>query len=148
MLVLTILSVLLAVLVGWGLYYKSLPLLEKNTLWDLLSSSAWKPSKGQFGFFAFIMGTLWVTAIAVLLALPLCLLSSIFISEYAHPRLRKIIVPVVDLLSGIPPVVFGVWGVLMVVLDLVHLGVLAVVFDGHCPQCDHAPVQSIHTARG
>jgi phosphate transport system permease protein len=115
MLVLTILSVLLAVLVGWGLYYKSLPLLEKNTLWDLLSSSAWKPSKGQFGFFAFIMGTLWVTGIAVLLALPLCLLSSIFISEYAHPRLRKIIVPVVDLLSGIPPVVFGVWGVLMVV---------------------------------
>ena len=115
MLVLTILSVLLAVLVGWGLYYKSLPLLDKNTLWDLLSSSAWKPSKGQFGFFAFIMGTLWVTGIAVLLALPLCLLSSIFISEYAHPRLRKIIVPVVDLLSGIPPVVFGVWGVLMVV---------------------------------
>ena len=115
MLVLTVLSVLLAALVGWGLYYKSIPLLEQNSLWDLLSSSVWKPSKGKFGFFAFIMGTLWVTGIAIVLALPLCLLSTIFISEYAHPRLRKIIVPIVDLLSGIPPVVFGVWGVLFVV---------------------------------
>ena len=115
MLVLTVLSVLLAALVGWGLYYKSIPLLEQNSLWDLLSSSVWKPSKGKFGFFAFIMGTLWVTGIAIVMALPLCLLSTIFISEYAHPRLRKIIVPIVDLLSGIPPVVFGVWGVLFVV---------------------------------
>ena len=115
MLVLTVLSVMLAALVGWGLYYKSIPLLEQNSLWDLLSSSVWKPSKGKFGFFAFIMGTLWVTGIAIVLALPLCLLSTIFISEYAHPRLRKIIVPIVDLLSGIPPVVFGVWGVLFVI---------------------------------
>ncbi|MCX6182277.1 MAG: phosphate ABC transporter permease subunit PstC [Bacteroidetes bacterium] len=115
MLILTLASVLLAILVGWGLYYKSLPLLEENSVWDLLSSSVWKPSKGEFGFFAFIMGTLWVTGIAIVIALPLCLLCAIFISEYAHPRLRKIVVPVVDLLSGIPPVVFGVWGVLFVV---------------------------------
>ncbi len=115
MLILTLASVFLAILVGWGLYYKSLPLLEENSVWDLLSSSVWKPSKGEFGFFAFIMGTLWVTGIAIVIALPLCLLCAIFISEYAHPRLRKIVVPVVDLLSGIPPVVFGVWGVLFVV---------------------------------
>lgn len=115
MLVLTILSVLLAALVGWGLYYKSIPLLEENSIWNLLSSSVWKPSKGEFGFFAFIMGTIWVTGIAIILALPLCLLATIYLSEYAHPKLRKIIVPVVDLLSGIPPVVFGVWGVLFVV---------------------------------
>lgn len=115
MLVLTVLSVLLAVLVGWGLYYRSIPLLETTSIWDLLSGEKWMPYQGKFGFFPFIMGTLWVTAIAIIIALPLCLLGSIYISEYAHPRLRKIIVPVVDLLSGIPPVVFGVWGVLFVV---------------------------------
>lgn len=115
MLVLTVLSVLLAVLIGVGLYLRSLPLLEKVTLWELLTSSEWKPFKGSFGFFPYIMGTLWVTAIAILIALPLCLLSGIYIYEYAHHRVRKIIVPFVDLLSGIPPVVFGVWGVLFIV---------------------------------
>ena len=73
------------------------------------------PFKGKFGFYPFIIGTLYVTAIAIIIALPLCLLSAIYISEYAPVRLRKIIVPFVDLLAGIPPVVFGVWGVLFVV---------------------------------
>jgi phosphate transport system permease protein len=115
MLVLTALSVLLAVLIGVGLYLRSQPLLETNSLWKLLSSSVWKPMKGEFGFFPYIMGTLWVTAIAITIALPLSLLSGIYIFEYAHHRVRKIIVPFVDLLSGIPPVVFGVWGVLFIV---------------------------------
>ena len=115
MLVLTLLSILIAVLVAWGLFYRSLPLLENYSLSDLLTSSAWKPEKGEFGFLGFIMGTLWVTGIAIILALPLCLLVSIYLSEYAHPRLRKFIVPVVDLLSGIPPVLFGVWGVLFII---------------------------------
>lgn len=115
MLVLTVLSVLLAVLIGLGLYLRSVPLLETTSLKTLLTSSEWKPFKGAFGFYPFIMGTLWVTAIAIIIALPLCLLSGIYISEYAHPRIRKIIIPFVDLLSGIPPVVFGVWGVLFIV---------------------------------
>src|ERR1035437_6954743 len=107
MLLLTILSVLFAVLIGLGLYLRSVPLLETNSIWKLISSSEWKPFKGAFGFLPFIMGTLWVTGIAILIALPLCLLSGIYIHEYAHYRVRKIIVPFVDLLSGIPPVVFG-----------------------------------------
>jgi phosphate transport system permease protein len=115
MLVLTVLSVLLAVLIGAGLYLRSAPLLEIDSVWKLLSSEQWKPFKGLFGFFPFIMGTLWVTGIAILIALPLCLLSGIYIYEYAHYRLKKLIVPFVDLLSGIPPVVFGVWGVLFIV---------------------------------
>jgi phosphate transport system permease protein len=115
MLVLTVLSVLLAVLIGLGLYLRSLPLLHTTPIGTLLTSSDWKPFKGQFGFYPFIMGTLWVTGIAIIIALPLCLLSGIYISEYAHHRVRKLIVPFVDLLSGIPPVVFGVWGVLFIV---------------------------------
>ncbi|MBI2270585.1 MAG: phosphate ABC transporter permease subunit PstC [Bacteroidetes bacterium] len=115
MLVLTVLSVLLAVFIGLGLYVRSIPLLQLKSVGYLLTSSVWKPFKGEFGFFPFIMGTLWVTGIAVIVALPLCLLSGIYISEYAHHRVRKIIVPFVDLLSGIPPVVFGVWGVLFIV---------------------------------
>jgi phosphate transport system permease protein len=115
MLVFTLASVSLVLIIGVGLYYKSLPVLNKLSWGTLLTSSEWKPLKGLFGFFPFIMGTLWVTAIAIIIALPLCLLTSFYITEYAPNRIRKILVPFVNLLSGIPPVIYGVWGVLFII---------------------------------
>ncbi|MFI5160914.1 MAG: phosphate ABC transporter permease subunit PstC [Sphingobacteriales bacterium] len=115
MLLLTVLSVTVVIIIGVGLYLKSAPILHSSSLWKLLSSSEWKPLKGLFGFFPFIMGTLWVTGIAIIIALPLCLLTSFYITEYAPNRIRKILVPFVNLLSGIPPVIFGVWGVLFII---------------------------------
>src|ERR1700739_1578426 len=115
MLVLTLASVSIVILIGVGLYYKSIPVLHKLSWGTLLTSSQWKPLKGLFGFFPFIMGTLWVTGIAIIIALPLCLLTSFYITEYAPARIRKILVPFVNLLSGIPPVIFGVWGVLFII---------------------------------
>jgi phosphate transport system permease protein len=115
MLGLTIFSLLLVVIIGVGLYYKSIPMLQNHSVWSLLTDSSWKPFKGDFGFLPFIMGTLWVTAIAIIVALPLCLLSGIFLSEYAHPYVKKVVFPMIDILAGIPPVVYGVWGILVVV---------------------------------
>jgi len=115
MLVFTLASVSLVLVIGFGLYYKSLPVLDNSSWWHLLTSSAWKPMKGLFGFFPFIMGTLWVTAIAIIIALPLCLLTSFYLSEYAPGWLKRLLIPFVNLLSGIPPVIFGVWGVLFIV---------------------------------
>jgi phosphate transport system permease protein len=115
MFILALFSVLLAVFIALGLYLRSAPLLEARSLSDLLTSSLWKPFKGEFGFFSFIMGTFWVTVISMIIALPLCLLTGIYISEYAHYRVKKFVVPLIDLLAGIPPVIFGVWGVLFIV---------------------------------
>ena len=115
MLVFTILSVSVVLVIGIGLYLKSVPVLNKLSWYTLLTSSVWKPLKGLFGFYPFIMGTFWVTGIAIIIALPLCLLTSFYITEYAPARIRKILVPFVNLLSGIPPVIFGVWGVLFIV---------------------------------
>jgi phosphate transport system permease protein len=114
-LTLTILSISIVVLVGVGLYYKSIPILEKNSLTKLLLSSEWKPFKEAFGFYPFILGTLWITAIAILIALPLSFLTAIYLSEYAPLRIRKMILPLIELLSGIPPIIFGVWGVLVII---------------------------------
>jgi phosphate transport system permease protein len=94
---------------------KSYPILHQYSLGELLHGKTWRPFKGQFGFMPFIMGTLWVTGIAIILALPLALLMSIFLTEYAHPLLKRAIFPLVDILAGIPPVVYGVWGVLVIV---------------------------------
>lgn len=112
---LTILSISTVILLGFGLYYKSIPLLNSSSIGHLLFSSEWKPFKEAFGFYPFIMGTLWVTGIAIVIALPLSLLTAIYLSEYAPIRIRKIVLPLIELLSGIPPVLFGVWGVLVII---------------------------------
>lgn len=115
MLFFTLASLSLVLLIGVGLYYRSLPLLAQSSWGTLLFSSVWEPMKGLFGFFPFIMGTLWVTLIAIVIALPLCLLTAIYLMEYASYNTRRIINPLVNLLSGIPPVIFGVWGILFIV---------------------------------
>lgn len=115
MLALTIASLLLTVVVGISLYYKSVPILDQQSIWALLGGESWKPLKGEFGFYPFIMGTIWVTGIAIIISLPLCLLAAIYLSEYAHPYLKKVVFPMIDVLAGIPPVVYGVWGILVVV---------------------------------
>lgn len=114
-LVLTLLSTITVILIGVGLYYKSAPILESNTLSSLLLSDEWKPFKSQFGFLSYIAGTLWVTGIAILIALPISLLTAIYLSEYAHAKIKRALLPPIDLLSGIPPVIYGVWGVLVIV---------------------------------
>ncbi len=107
-------SVLIFVMVI-GLLQKSWPILRTHALSELLLSSAWFPLRGQFGFYPFIVGTIWVTVLAMLFALPLCLLTSIYLAEYAPGKIRAVITPLIDLLAGIPSVVYGLWGILIVV---------------------------------
>jgi len=115
MLILTIFSGLIVFLIAFGLYERSRPILALKPLCELLFSSSWRPFKGEFGFFPFIMGTFWVTGVAVGIAIPFCLLSAIYLSEYAAKRLQEWVKPLIDILAGIPSVVYGVWGVLVVV---------------------------------
>jgi len=105
----------LLVLLVLGLFAKSRPILARVSIVDLLLSSSWHPLKGEFGFYPFIIGTLAATAMAMILAIPVCLLSAIYLSEYAHRRVREFVRPVVDLLAGIPSVIYGFWGVIVVV---------------------------------
>lgn len=115
MLVLTGLSLFLLVAIGIGLFFKSRLILSEHSLWDLLSGSAWKPLSGEFGFLPFIVGTLFVTALSIAIALPISLLSAIFLTEYANSWVKRVVFPIFDILAGIPSVVYGVWGTLIIV---------------------------------
>lgn len=106
---------LLVLLIVVGLLVRSWPILSAKTLPELLLGTAWQPLKGNFGFLPFIIGTLEVTAIAMLIAAPICLFSAIYLSEYAPPRVARIVRPAIDLLAGIPSVIFGFWGVIVIV---------------------------------
>jgi phosphate transport system permease protein len=115
MLAATLFSTSLVVLIAAGLYLRARPLLLHQPILKLLLGDTWLPSQGQFGLRPFILGTVWVTAIGVIIAVPLCLLTAVFLAEYAPARLRAITKPIIDLLAGIPSVVYGVWGVLVIV---------------------------------
>lgn len=115
MLGLTIFSSLLVVLMFWGLYLKARPILAIKPLRELLFSTSWQPLQGSFGLLPFLSGTLWVTAAALLIAIPFSLLTAIYLAEYAPKRAADLMAPLIDLLAGIPSVVYGVWGVLVIV---------------------------------
>ncbi|MFB3895343.1 MAG: phosphate ABC transporter permease subunit PstC [bacterium] len=115
MLVFTYGSVSIVLIIAIGLYLKSRPILATKPLSALFFSSTWRPMQTEFGFKPFILGTIWVTGVAMLIAIPLCLLTAIYLSEYAKKRTRNWIKPVLDVLAGISPVVYGVWGVLAIV---------------------------------
>jgi len=115
MFVLTLVPGLLVALMVVGLLLRSKAILAVKPLSHLLFSSAWHPLRGEFGFLPFIAGTLWVTAVAMVIAVPISLLAAVYLSEYAPRAVRETARPIVDLLAGLPSVVYGVWGILMVV---------------------------------
>jgi phosphate transport system permease protein len=112
---LTLAVALLVPVMALALFQRARPILHGSTMGALLLSCEWHPIQGSFGFFPFIMGTLWVTATAMIIAVPPSLLTAIFLVEYAPARIRAVVNPLIDLLAGIPSVVYGVWGVLAVV---------------------------------
>ena len=112
---LSLATVLLVPMLVVALLLRAWPILAIKPLGELLFSTTWQPLKGAFGFYPFIVGTVWVTATAMIIAVPLSLLTSIYLAEYASERVCAVVNPLIDLLAGIPSVVYGVWGVLTVV---------------------------------
>ena len=110
-----ILLILLLFLIGGLLFVRALPVLENNSLVDLLTSVEWHPIQGEFGLASFIVGSFAVTGVAMALAVVPAVFSGIYLAEYTSLRKRSTFKPVVDLLAGIPSVVYGLWGVLFVV---------------------------------
>lgn len=115
MLALTVLSIVMVAAIAIGLYLKSKPVLDSESIWTLLFSSEWKPLKGRFGFLPFLMGTVWVTLLSIAIALPISLFTAVFLTEYARPLIKKFVFPVLDILAALPSVIYGVWGVLVIV---------------------------------
>ena len=85
---------------------------------DLFTSRRWNPPKQVYGILSFIWGTLYTATIALALAVPVSLGIALFITQVAPSWLRKVMVYVIDLLAVIPSVVIGLWGVLVLVPNI------------------------------
>ena len=95
---------------------------DKNNLPDFLSGKQWFPTAEpavQLGALPLIMGTFWVSIFAILFALPIGLATAIYMAEVASPWLRNTMKPVIELLAGIPSVVYGFFG-LIVIVPMIH----------------------------
>ncbi len=111
----TLVPVILVALITIGLGIRFWPILKVYSFWQLVSGIVWKPEEGQFGFWPFISGTFWVTIVGAGLAVPPCILTALYLSEYARASTRTMAKPLLDLLAAIPSVVYGVWGVIAIV---------------------------------
>jgi len=105
----------LALLIAIALYLRADPILSLMSLKELLFSVTWHPAQEKFGLGSFVVGSMWVTGLAMVISVPLGLLTALYLSEYAPARLRDAVKPVIDVLAGISPVVYGVWGVTAIV---------------------------------
>lgn len=110
-------SIILALplVIGLGLYIKANPIFELKSFGELISSSIWLPHEKEFGFLPFILGSLYVTIIAFCLSAPVCLLTAIYLTQFSSKQFMKFMHPVIDVLAGLPSVIYGVWGVLVIV---------------------------------
>ncbi len=105
----------LPLIIGIGLFIKANPLLEQKSLGALIGSSLWLPQQKEFGFLPFILGSLYVTLIAFILSAPVCLLTAIFLTQFSSKRFMQFMHPVIDILAGLPSVIYGVWGIIVIV---------------------------------
>ncbi len=110
------LGIILVVLIFLFLLQNSLPIFKERTLGELVFGQRWSPTHGdgQFGMLPLLLGSLYVTVGALVIAVPLALAASVFVAEIAPRRMREFLKPAIELLAAIPSVVFGFLGLLVV----------------------------------
>ncbi len=110
------LSVVITIGIFVSLLVPSISFFREIRLWDFLTGSRWAPTFADpdFGVLPLITGTLWTTVIGLLIAVPVGLGAAVFLSEYAHDRVRRIFKPILEVLAGIPSVVYGYFAVFYV----------------------------------
>ncbi|MGI6208758.1 MAG: phosphate ABC transporter permease subunit PstC [Anaerolineae bacterium] len=94
---------------------EGVPVLLDFGIVRFLTSRVWAPTQGQFGILGMIVGTLWVTGGALVVGVPLGLAVAIFVTDYAPPVLADILRPAIQLLAGIPSVIYGFIGLKILV---------------------------------
>jgi len=111
-----LLSVLAVILITVFLFARGLPLFAKVPLTEFLFSSRWEPTAEEphFGILAFISGSVVVTGLALLIALPTGLAVGIYLAELSGKRTSRAIRSAVELLAGIPSVIYGLFGIALV----------------------------------
>ena len=114
-------SILAVFFIFLFIFTQGLPLFNQISPFDFLFNLTWRPTATppSFGVIPLILGSLLVTSLALLISVPLGLLGAVYLAEIANPKIRELLKPAIEVLSGIPSVVYGFFG-LMVLVPLVQ----------------------------
>ena len=108
-------SILAVALICIFLFANGVPAIHKIGIPEFLFGQTWKPSNNLYGIFPMIIGSIYVTAGAVIIGVPMGILCAIFLARFCPEKLYKIVKPAVSLLAGIPSIVYGFFGLVVIV---------------------------------
>ncbi|HEX7468858.1 MAG TPA: phosphate ABC transporter permease subunit PstC [Methanobacterium sp.] len=108
-------SIIIILLIIIFVFSQVLLAIESYGFFNFIFGSNWNPADGDYGILPMIVGSLGITALALLFAVPLSLLCAIFMAEIAPRTIRRILKPVIETLAGIPSVVYGFFGLIVLV---------------------------------
>ncbi|MCR2804291.1 phosphate ABC transporter permease subunit PstC [Paenibacillus soyae] len=120
-------AVFSVLLIGVFVFIEGLPIFFKYGITDVLFGNVWNPTNQVYGIWPMIVGTIYVTFVAILIGAPMGLGVAVYLVEIANQRISRIIIPAVELLAGIPSVVYGLFGMFAVrgVISSLERGPLA-----------------------
>lgn len=108
-------SILAVALICIFLFSNGIPAILKIGVGDFLGGQIWQPSNGYFGIFPMIIGSLYVTAGSIVIGVPIGILCAIFLAKFCPDKLYKLLKPTIDLMAGIPSIVYGFFGLMVIV---------------------------------
>ncbi|MCI5944922.1 MAG: phosphate ABC transporter permease subunit PstC [Eubacterium sp.] len=108
-------SILAVALICVFLFANGMPAMKEIGFTDFLLGKEWRPTNEVFGIFPMIIGSIYVTAGAIIIGVPIGLLTAVFMAKYCPAGIYKVIKPAVELLAGIPSVVYGFFGMVVIV---------------------------------
>ncbi len=112
-------SVFISVLIVWNIFSEAWEFVAADEFeWSLLTDIGWFPRRNKFDLATLFVGTLWITGIAILVAGPIGLGVAIYLSEYARPKVRTIVKPMIETLASIPSVVLGFFAIAFISPDI------------------------------
>ena len=108
-------SILAVALICFFLFTKGIPGMAKIGIFKFLGGQVWKPGNDIYGILPMILGSVYVTGLALVIGVPIGFLTAIFMARFCPKKLYKVVKPAVDLLAGIPSVVYGFFGMVVIV---------------------------------
>lgn len=108
-------SIIAVFLICYYLFAEGIPAINEIGWRKFLFGTVWRPGNNEFGIFPMIIGSIYVTLGAVIIGVPIGLLMAVFMAMFCPKWLHKILKPIVDLLAGIPSIIYGFFGLMVIV---------------------------------
>lgn len=108
-------SIVAVALICVFLFANGVPAIGEIGVKDFIFGTTWKPTNGMFGIFPMIIGSIYVTAGSIIIGVPIGILCAVFMARFCPQKLYKILKPAIELLAGIPSIVYGFFGLVVIV---------------------------------